>query len=498
MPQQPANPDSQSIAVQWGKLDPQQRQTAMSRMTPDQKGQLASALGFKNTATVQPNPTPAPRQSSAVDRFFQPNLAREKEDVNTLKGYGSHAIEGIKGIASNVPAALDPRSIPGSQDNPINWNPATQFTKDWQRVKDWNELRKVDPDYAWGSVLGAMLLTHAIGSVAPHLLPASMADKLAAGAGVDPADVEPVASDLRAARALPNPKTGKPAGTPRTVGQFVDLANTAQKALDHQYDQALGKNGFVKSNLPDADGNFPLSERILELRDKYSPETEWGRGARKLIEKRAAEYQKPISLRNLDLERKNANSRIDAFEAASQIKQASRRIASPDIAVDEAVANWVRDNVYPDMDALSGKRLGYFRQLKTRIGNLMRVQSDAELQAEMVRRSGAVSRGTPLIDKLRPGVSMSSKAAPHGWLGNIKEALSPMDREASADKAIGDAFDIHRKLAPSRSTRRIMSRANLPLSALVGGAEGTRNAQVESMIDYMTHGNPTDAWQNAR
>lgn len=396
-------------------------------------------------------------------------------DPNTLRGYGARVGQALKSAVSSVVGMVD-SPLPGMEGNPIIWNPVTQVKKDVQQFKDWNDLRKKNPDYAWAGILAPMLLTHVIGSLAPKLLPVGMGDKLAAGAGVDPADVEPVAADLRAARALPHPDTGKPIGTPNTVQDFADLAYKAEESLNNEYSQALGANAMMKGNLPDVDGNFPLSQAILKLKDKYSPETEWGRNARSLIDKRAAEYQKPISLGNLDLERKNANSRIDNFEASSQIKQASRRIASPDIAVDETIANWVRDTVYPDMDKLTGKPPGYFRQLKSRIGNLMRLQSETEIQAEKVRKSAATSRGTHLLDKLRPGISVGAEGRPHGWLGNVKEAVAPIDRETSADEAVHDAFQWRRRFAPSKGTRRLIKAGNMPLSVLVGGSSAGESA----------------------
>ena len=43
--------------------------------------------------------------------------------------------------------------LPGMKDNPVIWNPVTQIKKDFQGLRDWNELRSRDPDYAWGGFL---------------------------------------------------------------------------------------------------------------------------------------------------------------------------------------------------------------------------------------------------------------------------------------------------------------------------------------------------------
>ena len=144
---------------------------------------------------AQPSGGEAP--PSRVGSFLAP--ANEKAnpteyDPNTLRGYGARVGQALKGAGASVAGMFDPKSIPGTKENPINWNPLTQLNKDVQGVKDWNELRKVNPDYAWGSMVAPMLLTHTVSS---FLEPAGMTAKLARGAGVDPAFIEPVVADLR-------------------------------------------------------------------------------------------------------------------------------------------------------------------------------------------------------------------------------------------------------------------------------------------------------------
>ena len=417
-----------------------------------------------------------PLPGGTLDRLLAPKyLDRKPGDPNTFSGYGQHAGEALRGMGQGV-RSLVSTPLPGMKDNPVIWNPVTQIKKDFQGLKDWNELRRSDPDYAWGAIFGPMLLSHTIAKIAPAVLPAGMADKLAAGAHVNPEDVEPVAADLRAA--------ASEHGTPQTVGEFVDVASKAQNKLNEEYSSALGKHALTNSNLPDVNGNFPLSDAILKLKDKYPPGTSWSNAARRMIDKRASEYQRPVKLGDLDLERKNANSRIDAFEASAQIKQAGKRIATPEIAVDETIANWVRDNVYPEMDQLTGKPPGYFRNLKLRVGNLMRLQSDAEVQAEKVSRASGIERGTPKLSHARLGASVGPSGEPHGWIGNLASILHTPDPEAAADTAVTRAFDMKRLLSPSKAARRTIKGADMPLSALVGGESGVED-RTNKLIDFL-------------
>ena len=484
MPQAQPNPPQPSLADQWAKLNSEQRQTALSRMTPDQKGQLASALGFRSSGTVEPNRAPAPRQQWSMDRFLAP--ANEKAnpsqfDPNTLSGYGARTGQALKGIASSVTGMFDLRSIPGGEDNPIIWNPATQFKKDWQGIKDWNELRKANPDYAWGSILGPMLLTHTVSGL---IEPAGITAKLARGTGVDPAYIEPIVADLRAA-AKGDKSWYTPRGAwefvtkknkPKTVGDFVELANKAQKGLNQEYAASLGKFSNFKSNLPDANGNFPISQAIKALKEKMPAITDADRAERAFVDKAAAEYQKPISLGELDLKRMQANNRLTAYYDKNDVSQYATESRNAQIAVDKTVADWVRDNVYPEMDQLTGKPAGYFRNLKARVGNLMNASSQAKEFAAKVHRESAVERGSTPMERVHPGGAISLRGSAHGYLSNLPAAIKPPNPEGAANAAVRSAFSLRNRL-PAPRKAEILS---VPLSAITSAMQPAQN--------------PTDAW----
>ena len=399
---------------------------------------------------AQPVSLPTP---SRIGRFLAPANETTNPadyDPNTLRGYGARAGQALKGMAHSIAGLFDPNSIPGTKGNPINWNPVTQAKKDWQGVKDWNELRKVNPDYAWGSVLAPMLLTHTVSSL---LEPAGITAKLARGAGVDPAYIEPVVNDLR---------TAAKGAKPKTVGEFVDVASKAQKSLNDEYGASLGKFANFKSNLQDVNRNFPISQAIKALKDKMPAITDADRSERSFIDKAAAEYQKPISLGELDLKRMQANNRLSAYYDKNDVSQYAAESRNAQIAVDKAVADWVRDNVYPEMDQLTGKPPGYFRNLKSRVGNLMNASSQAKEFAAKVHRESAVEKGMTRWERARPGGSVSAKGAFHMYLPNIPEWLKPTDPEAGAGRAIKSAFSPHEHVAPPPEV------LSVPLSAIIG------------------------------
>jgi hypothetical protein len=408
---------------------------------------------WQTVAPAEAKPAEAKPQSSGVARFLAPaNEAESPKDYdpNTLRGYGARVGQALKGVASSVGGMFDPHTIPGTKGNPVIWNPVKQAEKDWQGVKDWNELRKVNPDYAWGSVLAPMLLTHTVSAI---MEPAGITAKLARGTGVDPAYIEPVVSDLRNAA-----KGAKP----KTVGEFIDVANKAGKALNDEYSQSLGKYAHYKSNLPDVNGNFPISQAIQALKDKMPAITDADRAERAFIDKAAAEYQKPVSLGELDLKRMQANNRLSAYYDKNDISQYAAESRNAQIAVDKAVADWVRDNVYPDMDQLTGKPPGYFRSLKNRVGNLMNASSQAKEFGAKVHRQSAVERGSTPMERIHPGGAISLRGGARGYLSNIPAALKPPNPEAGANAAVKSAFGLRQQVEPPPEA------LSVPLSALIG------------------------------
>lgn len=404
-----------------------------------------------------------------LSRLLAPKNEKENPsefDPNTLRGYAARTVEALKGMGSGV-VSLIASPPPGTAQNPIIWNPITQFKKDWQGVKDWNELRKQNPDYAWGSMLGPMLLTHTVSSL---MEPAGITAKLSRGAGVDPAYIEPVVDDLR---------TAAKGEKPKTVGDFIALTGKAERTLNDEFNTSLGKYGNYKSNLPDADGNFPISQAIKSLKERMPAITDADRAERAYIDRAAAEYQKPISLRELDLKRMQANGRLDAYYNKSDVSQYAAESKNAQILVDRAVANWVRDNVYPDMDELTGKPPGYFRNLKSRVGNLMNASSEAKQFATKVHRESVERRGMTRWERARPGGSVSAKGGIHMYLPNIPEWLHPTNLEASADAAIKSGFGMRQSLAPE-----LAEPLALPISAIAGAMQtGPKTRQLQQTVD---------------
>jgi hypothetical protein len=200
------------------------------------------------------------------------------------------------------------------------------------------------------------------------------------------------------------------------------------------------------------------------LKDKMPSITAADRADLKAIDNFAKEYEKPISLYELDLKRMQANARLDAYYNKSDVGQYAAETKNAQIAVDKAVANWVRDNAYPQMDQLAGKEPGYFRNLKSRIGNLMNAQSEAKDFAAKVHREAMMEKGSTPMERVHAGTAISATGKPHGYISNVLSAFNPRDVEAAANKSVRSAFGIRQRLSPPPEA------LSVPLSAIQGAS----------------------------
>ena len=397
-----------------------------------------------------------PAQVSSISRFLAPS-DMTGNDPNTLRGYAKTWGETLKGGARGIGALLT-TPLPGMEGNPVNWNPVTQAKKDIGGMKDWYEEFKKNPNYAMGEMAGPMLLTHTLSRL---MAPAGMAAKLTRGAGGMSEDIEPTIADLRAVTREVNPDTGKPFGTPSTVGDFVKQVSAAESKLNNEYANALGPH----ANEPGptmVDGRFPVAEAIRKLKDKIGDTTPQDKAARAYIDQMASHFQKPLSLGELNKQRIAANARLYSFENKSDVAQYAAAGANTGTAVDKAIANSVRDEVYPMMDFVTGKPPGYFRNLQSRVGHLFRLESDAKEYATKVHQKTMESRGSTPMERLRPGGAVSAGGGIHGYISNIPQLFKAADPEGKANAAVRSAYSLRQKVQPPPEAM------SLPLSSLLG------------------------------
>ena len=397
-----------------------------------------------------------PALPSALDRLLAPS-DMTGNDPNTVKGYLRTWGESLKGAGSGIRKFVI-APAPGMEGNPVIWDPAEQFSRDWKGLKDWYAEAKKNPNYAVGEMVGPALLTHTVSRL---LTPAGMASKLTRGTGAMAEDIEPTVDDLRAVTHEVNPKTGTKFGKPDTIGDFAEQSGFAEDTLNKEYANALGPHANDPGPIT-PDGKFPVAEAIYKLKLKIGTTTPQDKAARAYIDSMASNFEKPLSLDELNRQRIAANGRLYSFENKSDVAQYATAGANSGTAVDRAIANTVRDVVYPEMDRLTGKPSGYFRDLQQRVGNLFRMQSDVKEFAKRLHQETMIGRGSTPLERLHPGAAVSAHGGVHGYVANIPRAIKAPNPEAGANAAIRSAYGWRQRIQPPPE---IMS---LPLSSLLG------------------------------
>ena len=138
-------------------------------------------------------------------------------------------------------------------------------------------------------------------------------------------------------------------GVPKDLPELTDRIDKAKSALNQEYANSLGPYANMQT-MPSG-----VSQRILKLITPNLDMTQPGRVMKKQLQSAALEFQKPWTMAQLDQERMDANARLHAFNNKDVVDQyAATRGNNRNPAIDNAIANGVRETVYPQLDQLTG------------------------------------------------------------------------------------------------------------------------------------------------
>jgi hypothetical protein len=403
-------------------------------------------------------PQPEP---SAIDRALAPS-DMSGVDPNTLRGYAKMWGEALKGAGAGIKGMVSPPYLPEH----IIWNPVEQFKQDAQMLSNLKDVAKHDPNYVAGAISGPALLTHAVSGI---MEPAGMVSKLTRGTGAMAEDIEPAINDLKA--------VAKASGKPKTIGQFLDNVTEAETRLNQEYANTLGPHANSPGPLT-ANGKFPVVEALEKVESKLGRTTDQDMHARAYIADLKARFSKPLTLDELNRQRLAANARTRAYWKQNDVAQYGSAGSNIGTAADLAISNAIRDSVYPEMDRLSGKPRGYFRDLQQRVGNLFNMQSDARDFAAGVHQKSMISKGSTPMERIHPGGALSAGGGFHGYIGNLPALLKARDPEAAANRAVRAAYSMRQNLPLPPEAM------SLPLSSLISGIrtfKGKGEKELESI-----------------
>ena len=213
------------------------------------------------------------------------------------------------------------------------------------------------------------------------------AARIAYATGADAKDVLRAEGDLKNA-VLQN-------GVPKNLPELNDRIEKAKSTLNTEYANALGPYA-TQQTMPSA-----ISQRILKLITPNLDMTQPGRVLKKQIQSAALEFQKPWTLAQLDQERMDANARLHAFNNKDAVDQyAATRGNNRNPAIDNAIANGVRETVYPQLDRLTGQPAGYHADLKDRIGALLNLSNESQKTLDKLNTKSLSSEGAPLLERM--------------------------------------------------------------------------------------------------
>lgn len=434
------------IADQWKVLNPQQRDQAIARMTPEQKTQLASALGFKGSS-------PAPKAET-------PGFLTKAKDyaVDSLPAIGG-TVGGVLGAAAGVesgPGAVATEMLGAAAGGALGER-ARQFIKDPKMESTESAMRMAGQ----GSLQAVNELGGRVaGKIAGKVL-APIAERfpvlqhypfLATLVGFGEKTSPKAAEHLTSAAATPGnagkvldavantvgdieQEMRKLPASQRTVEGFLSSVNARKDAMNVESGAAL---------LPIAGQRtvpMGVSTRIRSLIHPYMDHTASGRAEKSAIIRASKDFEKPWTYQDLDAMRTTLASQLSKHRAKGTVARYAAQKGDTDLAIDNMIEGGLRDTVYPAMDRAAGKPAGYFANLKGRQSSLIQLQDILEKRISDLKGQQAVSSVGSRFTHENVGVSAHPGSLPRASVYGLKNAvLGPKKVLKQANKQVGKAF----------------------------------------------------------
>lgn len=220
----------------------------------------------------------------------------------------------------------------------------------------------------------------------------------------------------------------------RTVEGFLGSVNSRKDAMNAESGVAM---------LPIAgQQTVPLgvSQNVKNLVRDYMQQTPMGSADRKYLMKRAAEFEKPWSYRQLDQLRTDLATQTAKHRAKDPVAKYAAEKGDLNLQIDNAILDGLRETVYPEMDRAAGKPAGYFEDLKGRQSSLITLQSVLDKRVRDLKGSQAISEVAPRFSAENLSGSLHPGSAPRLGIYGIRQAIAPQREMAEASKHVAKAF----------------------------------------------------------
>jgi hypothetical protein len=457
-----------NTAEAWGKLTQDQRDEALKMMTPEETQRLADELGFEgHAASVRARPglfTIAGMKERALDL-----VRRGSNYLPAAGGTVGGVVGGLLAAPTGVGAAagaLAGAAAGGAAGEAARQSALHAYGLDKGDTQPTLGHRALDV-YDQGMMqAGSEALGQGVGRMLRPTL-ARTINKLyyAAGLGAhDNGALESVFEDIAKTEKMTGNRT-------TTVGGLLKLLDTTKRDIGNEVDLSLAEkisqNGkMVPLGNAQAD-TAPIAARIRNLLTAHPSDQKWNPVKLAAIRKRAAMYSSPETFRNLTDRRIVLNDRLSAMYSLPPGEQRSYLLAHPELEIDLAEADALRDITYPAMDKASGKPIGTTAKLQQRRGAIMGLTSGVGKHLDKLQAKSKAIAGAPIWE--RSNVSTYESGGRPGFsVHRLTALVHTPNPEKAADKKVASAFGhtVGAKVGGALSSKPGMEIMSLPLRLL--------------------------------
>lgn len=236
-------------------------------------------------------------------------------------------------------------------------------------------------------------------------------------------------------------KSGSASGiSPQSLEDFYSVASNAAKTIQRESDGALAPIA-TKQIIPNS-----IAANIKKLITSDMVKTPEGRAEIAHINAEARKFEnQPWSYEQLDSKRMRLNAELNTFEKKGAGARYTAAKGNLNTAIDKAIADTIRDVVYPQMDVAAGKPQGYFRALKQKQGNLMQLSDElnprnAKSRTASLKAQTAEIQGGSRFSRENMSMHMGGSGVPRASIYGLTNVIRKRNPLAAANKRVRMGF----------------------------------------------------------
>jgi hypothetical protein len=465
-------PGNYSLRDEWNKLPQEEQDKQFSSLSDDEKTKFATDMGWFGSATgisAQPKVGSIPWMKETALTYLNKGL----NWLPTVGGVGGSYVGGAVGGMVGGGVAPEGGEVPGVQAGRYAGSAiggglgeavrqGIEHLEGYDKYEDpetktWDARSKKIKHQVEGQFAGE-LTGHYIGKWMRPTMERSIAKfynaaKLDYGDPEGKGNLETVIDDVMKTEKV-SAASGKPAVT---IGDFYNNLKSLQTDIGEQVDSKMSlpvRQGKTVVPLRKATPNpIPLVDLIKSLGTKdeeglsfratlagSDPSITDAKKYQQMLKDRALTFQQPgWTYGRLAAERMRINRELNQYYGMTRGEKADYLNSHPLFEVDKAIAKYIRDITYPEMDRLSGQPLGATAELQEKYGKLNELEEQTLKNMGVVKTSSRQAKGASPLEKMN--VSTYGSGGHVGASAHRLQAIvhTPSD-ERAANKKVAQAF----------------------------------------------------------